>query len=303
MISLKQLHHFWLTAHRGGIQRAAEASGLAPQTISAQIAALENHLGRPLFERQGRRLVLTPAGELTLQYADEILRLTEALEQALASDRPTLRLKVGLLDSVPKAIAAYLLAPLRALEQPVTLHVSEERFAQLLGALATGALDLILSDIPPAADPALPLFSQCLLDTPVAWYGAPRWGPGPVTWSDLTHIPLLLPAAPTHARVTLLAQLQAHGVTPTIAGEFADTALLVEMARLGDGIFTAPELLSDALCQDGRLVPLGNIAELHERYWLISHRRKRHHPAVVQLSQTFRAASVPSSAQPTKETP
>jgi LysR family transcriptional activator of nhaA len=291
MISLKQLHHFWLVAHRGGIQRASEASGLAPQTISAQIAALESHFGKPLFTRQGRRLILTPAGEIALHYADEIFRLTDELEQRLAGDELTLPVRVGLLDSVPKAIAALLLEPLRKLPEPVTLHVSEERFAQLVGALATGTLDLILSDMPPTLDAALPLFSHCLLDVPLAWFGAPRWGPGPITWKDLARVPLLLPITPTHARVTLLAQAQEHHVTPTIAGEFADTALLVEIARMGDGIFTAPKILEAQLCHDGRLLFLGDIPELHERYWLISHRRKRHHPAVAAMSRAFSPSS------------
>lgn len=45
MINYKQLHHFWTVARAGGIVRAAERSGLAPQTLSGQIATLETDLG------------------------------------------------------------------------------------------------------------------------------------------------------------------------------------------------------------------------------------------------------------------
>ena len=48
MLNYKQLHHFWTVARAGGIVRAAERSGLAPQTPSGQIATLETDLGEPV---------------------------------------------------------------------------------------------------------------------------------------------------------------------------------------------------------------------------------------------------------------
>ena len=62
MFNYRQLHHFWNVARAGGLVRAAERSGLAPQTLSGQIAALEATLGVTLFRRQGRRLALTETG-------------------------------------------------------------------------------------------------------------------------------------------------------------------------------------------------------------------------------------------------
>ena len=72
MINYKQLHHFWTVARAGGIVRAAERSGLAPQTLSGQIATLESELGVSLFRRQGRGLALTDTGRVALDYAEEI---------------------------------------------------------------------------------------------------------------------------------------------------------------------------------------------------------------------------------------
>src|SRR5690606_23748990 len=113
MLNYKQLHHFWTVARAGGIVRGSERSGLAPQTLSGQIAALEATLGVSLFRRQGRRLVLTDSGHMALDYAEEIFRLGSELEQALQS-RATGRavpFRVGVADVVPKAIAWLLLAP------------------------------------------------------------------------------------------------------------------------------------------------------------------------------------------------
>ncbi|MDD2873358.1 MAG: LysR family transcriptional regulator, partial [Azoarcus sp.] len=85
MINFKQLHHFWSVARAGGVVRASERTGLAPQTLSGQIAALETTLGVNLFRRQGRRLVLTETGDMVLDYAEEIFRLGTELKDALST--------------------------------------------------------------------------------------------------------------------------------------------------------------------------------------------------------------------------
>ena len=54
MLNYKQLHHYWTAARAGGIVRGAERSGLAPQTLSGQIATLETDLGVSLFKRLGQ---------------------------------------------------------------------------------------------------------------------------------------------------------------------------------------------------------------------------------------------------------
>ena len=68
-------HHlrlFRAVAHEGHLTRASEKLGLQPQTVSAQIRSLEVALNEQLFERSGRRLVLTDIGHLVLRHADDI---------------------------------------------------------------------------------------------------------------------------------------------------------------------------------------------------------------------------------------
>ncbi|MCZ4304469.1 LysR substrate-binding domain-containing protein [Zoogloeaceae bacterium G21618-S1] len=60
---LSQLRAFEAAAHHLNFKRAAEALSVTPAAISHQVRALEAHLGMPLFERQPRQLVLTPAGQ------------------------------------------------------------------------------------------------------------------------------------------------------------------------------------------------------------------------------------------------
>lgn len=65
-LNYHHLYYFWVTARLGSLRAAAQRLHLAPQTMSDQIKLLEERLNHPLFERQGRRLVLTVEGHLHL---------------------------------------------------------------------------------------------------------------------------------------------------------------------------------------------------------------------------------------------
>ncbi|HWA40172.1 MAG TPA: LysR family transcriptional regulator, partial [Gemmatimonadales bacterium] len=72
-LNYHHLHYFWAVAKEGHLSRAAERLRIAPSALSTPIRQLEHQLGQPLFARQGRRLVLTEAGRIALEYADTIV--------------------------------------------------------------------------------------------------------------------------------------------------------------------------------------------------------------------------------------
>jgi DNA-binding transcriptional LysR family regulator len=78
--SLQSLRIFSYTASMGSLSEAAQALGLTQPALSLQIQNLEKHLGFELFERQGRRNVLTPRGQAFLR---KIVPLLEALDRTL----------------------------------------------------------------------------------------------------------------------------------------------------------------------------------------------------------------------------
>lgn len=70
---------FRKVAALGGFTRAAEQLGYTQSTVSTQIQALEEEVGLPLFERSGRRVLLTSAGKRFLRYAEEMMALEERI--------------------------------------------------------------------------------------------------------------------------------------------------------------------------------------------------------------------------------
>ena len=80
-MELKNLRTFQAVVDRGSYQRAAEALGYTQSTVTIHIQQLEEELGLPLFQRTGRRMVLTQTGERFLPQARELLLAADRLAQ------------------------------------------------------------------------------------------------------------------------------------------------------------------------------------------------------------------------------
>ena len=72
-VTLRQLRIFTEVARRLSFARAAEALHLTPPVVTMQVKELEASIGLPLFEREGRQVALTTAGEYLLLYARRVL--------------------------------------------------------------------------------------------------------------------------------------------------------------------------------------------------------------------------------------
>ena len=113
-MELHQLRVFQSAARNGGFTRASEQLHLSQSTVSQHIQQLERELGCALFLRVGKRVLLSEAGDLLLQYAERIFRDVENAQMALRElnslQRGTVRLGVGattLTYRLPKVLGEY----------------------------------------------------------------------------------------------------------------------------------------------------------------------------------------------------
>lgn len=100
-MELKNLRTFQAVVDQGSYQKAAERLGYTQSTITVQIQQLEEELGVPLFERVGRRMALTEAGERVLPQARELLTAADRLLRCGREDRtPSGTLRVNLAETL-----------------------------------------------------------------------------------------------------------------------------------------------------------------------------------------------------------
>jgi LysR family transcriptional activator of nhaA len=288
-LNYHHLLYFWMVAKRGSIAKACEALRLAQPTISGQLRSLEESLGEKLFVRQGRRLVLTDAGQTVYRYADEIFALGSELMDVLKGrprNRP-LPLIVGVSDLIPKLIAYRILEPALSLRGGVQIECYEDTPEKLLLSLSAHELDLVLTDAPAYSAVRVRVFNHLLGSSAVGLFASPPLAnfyrknfP-----DSLTGAPFLLPMRNSAFRQVLDQWFEAHSVRPRILGEFQDTALLTTFGQTGAGIFAAPLAIEREVRKRYRVSRLGDLGMQLTEYYAISAERKIKHPAATVIAE------------------
>lgn len=282
-MNFRHLYYFWVVAKEGGVTRAADRLGLAIQTISTQLAQLEQSIGKSLFNQQGRKLVLTEAGRLALAYADQIFLLGEQMQEALGeADSARTRLTVGISDSLPKLTAFRLLETTMHLPSPVRLVCYEDHFDALLAELALHKLDVVLTDRAVRSGTTLRVFSHLLFESATIVVGSPSLAAVYVEGFPqcLEGAPFLLPTRNNALRGRIDEWFELHMVRPDVVGEFEDNALLTTFGRRGAGLFFAPAALAGDILEQFGAVLVGQVPQVREQVFAISNERKIKHPAV-----------------------
>jgi LysR family transcriptional activator of nhaA len=292
-LNFHHLFYFWRIAREGGLSRAAEQLHVTHSTLSAQLRALEDFFGGALFERRGRRLLLTPLGEETASYADDIFRLgSELTDVARGRSEPRkLALRVGIVSSMPKSVAYRLLHPGTAAPGYGSLVARQDRFERLLDELASGRLHLVLSDTAPPEAGAQRVYAHLLGESGILLYGTPRLARKyrAAFPSSLDGAPLLLPTPQSTLRRLLDRWFVDRGLRPDIAGEFDDSGLMRVAGVHGLGLLPIREALRAEVEESSDVELVGRFDGVIERYYVVSLERRVRHPAVSALIEEARS--------------
>ncbi len=285
MINFKHLRYFQAVAHAGQLVRAAESLNLSQSALSTQVRQLEERLGHQLFERKGRSLILTEAGRVTLDYADEIFAVGEALVSTLNSRISTTRrsLRVGALATLSRNFQDDLLQPVLAAGD-VQLVLQSGLMDELIVALTAHNLDLVLANYQPEPSVDQTWTSHRLAEQTVSLVGhASRVGEGRSLKGLLETEPLILPSRRSGIRSGFDALMFQMGIQPTIAAEVDDMAMLRLLARADAGLAVAPPIVVRDELSTGRLVEGATLPGLTEAFYAITVERRFANPLVAEL--------------------
>lgn len=281
-LNYHHLFYFWMIVQEGGVARAGERLRLSHSTLSAQLRMLEDSLEGQLFERRGRRLVLTPFGAEVAGYAGDIFRLGTELVELARSGAHGRRspLKVGVVGTMPRSIAHGLLEPGLRVEERGPLSVRQDTLSRLVEELGAGRLHVVLSDALPDT-PGVRLHRRLLGETAILLYGtkdlARRYRPD--FPASLQGAPMLLPGAGALRRA-IDRWLAERDIRVHVEGEIDDAALLRVIGSRGLGLFPVRAALRAEMKRIAGTAFVGPVEGVRERYYALSLDRRIHHPAV-----------------------
>ena len=291
-LNLKHLRYFWSVATHGSIAKAAEILFITPQTISGQISDLEKQVGKKLFKREGRNLVMTDTGQLVFSYADEMFRLGNELQDVLAGHTPgsSITLKVGIAMVVPKLLTYRVLEPVLHMKEQVRLICNEAPLVDLLADLSVHKLDVVLADSPTSPVLNIRAYNHELGQSGITFYSRPE-----LADSYRENFPesldgekILMPSHGSHLRRSLETWFERKDINPMVVAEFEDRALMKAFGEAGAGVFTTPTAVKEDVLQKYGVEIIGETDEISERFFLISAERHIKNPAVSLITETAR---------------
>lgn len=256
VIEPKRLPYLLAIARTGGVLAAADEMRLTPSAVSQQLARLEKEVGQSLVRRTPRGSVLTDAGRLLVEAAEEVERTLNLAEAAMAEAGTGLvgLVRLGGFQSFLTAIVAPNLAAWRSRYPGLRFELLEADEADLMRTLKAGELDVVAVELDAGqADRALPprMTEVPLLDEPWRLVAPARSVVG-IDTIDLGRIGLpWLGVQSTAASARALRRVRrAVGGSEASIHEYANVQTAMALVAAGEGVTLVPSLALHGISQE-----------------------------------------------------
>ncbi|MBA8878708.1 LysR substrate-binding domain-containing protein [Phyllobacterium myrsinacearum] len=226
IFDLDVLRTFTTGVDLGNFAKAADKLGRSTSAVSAQLKKLEQQAGTPIFQKSGRGLALTDAGETMLAYARRLLDLNDEAASAIHGIELEGWVRLGLQEDFGETLLPNILGQFARAHPKVRIEARVARNAELIERVTSGRLDLAL-----AWNNSAPLpNSERVMEVPMCWVGPVNPN---LIWhrSDGEPLPLAALEAPCLLRTAAINALDRAGIawrlafiSPSLGGLWAATA-------------------------------------------------------------------------------
>lgn len=284
-LNYNHLRYFWSVAHEGNLTRAAEKLNISQSALSVQIQKLEQQLEQKLFERRGKRLHLTEAGSVALDYADAIFTAGEELIGTFSKQRISERtdLRIGALATLSRNFQIQFVKPLLARDD-VHVEIESGKLDVLFDRLQSHQIDVLLTNALPSRDSRSNWTAHLIDEQPVGLIGHPEQAQKELSLGTaLVSAPLVLPSGENSIRNGYDALIERLGISPTIAAEADDMAMLRLLACNQAGLAVIPPIVVRDELINGVLVEMMQLPGLVESFHAVTLTRRFPHPLLKEI--------------------
>ncbi len=274
----RNLVTFLRVAELQNFTQAANALGYAQSTVTFHIQSLEEELGVVLFDRIGKRVSLTMAGEYLISYANDIMHLESAIRD-LNKNLETLpgTLRIGVVESLLSVYAGRIVEGYRELHPQIALEIQSGSSPELMELLRENNVDLILFMGRRIVEPHF--VRDLIRPADVSFVTAassPLAKKKTVKFSDLIREPLILPEKSSLYR-KMAEEVAAHFdcmLEPAV--QINSTAVILRLLKRGLGVSFLPDYLTRPGVQAGELALLPVESWAPQEYFiqLLHHKNK-----------------------------
>jgi DNA-binding transcriptional LysR family regulator len=243
-VELRQLRTFQTVARLMNFNRAADTLNYAQSTVSAQIKLLEEELGVSLFDRLGKRIVITEAGQKLMRYAQKMIDIErETLTEISNSETLIGSISVRAPQTVGTYLLPSVLQQFKSRYPRVGFDVSSCAFFSLGQELRSGIIDVafLLAESISSSD----LTAEIVRIEPLIFVSDPDHlftKSAGITFRDLNGQSIFLPKHDCSYKMQFEELLTAENVSPSVVMEFNSIEAIKQCVIKGLGITLIPEI-------------------------------------------------------------
>ncbi|MFM2006514.1 MAG: hypothetical protein RLZZ09_2169 [Pseudomonadota bacterium] len=296
-LNYHHLRYFWMIANEGHLTRAAERLHVSQSALSIQLRQLEESLGQSLFTREGKRLLLTEAGRIALDYSNAIFRSGDELISLMHGQAARRQLvRIGAVATLSRNFQMELVRPLLDRED-IELILRSGSLPELLRQLHTHTIDLVLSNRPVPRDAEANWHCHLVDEQPVSLVGRSISESTPFRFpEDLSDTSLLLPSIESEIRTAFDFLLEQAEIRPRVIAEVDDMAMLRLLARDSGHLALVPPVVVLDELRSGALSERCRIPDLRERFYAIIPRRRFPNAIIRELLEPLLSHSIDGEA-------
>ncbi|MCK7460533.1 LysR family transcriptional regulator [Idiomarina aminovorans] len=287
-MNYKHLFYFWHVAESGHLTQTAQKLHVSQSALSAQIKQLEEWLGTPLFERQGRQLVLTQAGYIARQYANRIFHegesLVKQLKQGMGGN--DLVIRIGHASTMSRNFVEAFISDL-VHQQEVQYRLHSMTPDQLFNELANHQIDLALANTNVRGSDKQLWQSRLLARQPVSVIGPPERDIEHLKDASLRNQNWVLPPENMPQRAAFDMLSAEYNWQPRVLAEADDMAMLRLLARDTGALAVIPDVVVRDELNSGQLNRYLTLPNVFEHFYAITLKRPFEHPMVARLLKRF----------------
>lgn len=254
-----QLASFLEVAKLSSFSRAAEKIYRTQPAISAQVRLLEQECGEKLFDRSGKKVLLTPAGEILRRYAEKLLDMQKEALQAIAelNQTPRGKLYIGCNEATCLYVLPKTFAKFKQLYPLVQISIYRNFSHKILQKVQEGAVDMGIVTLPQSANnmEVIPVFRDDVQAVVPKNHALAK--KRSVTIEEVANYPLILPKT-GHTRVVMDRLLRDHRDRIQISMELASVETIKKFVGAGLGISLISRTYAQAEVAAGvlKLIPV-----------------------------------------------
>lgn len=295
MLDVRRLTLLRELALRGTIASVAAALHLTPSAVSQQLSQLEREAGVPLLRKAGRRLQLTPQGEILVRRTEEVLTTLEAADTELAASlsQATGVIRVAIFQSVALALLPDALDVLEREHPSLTVVVTQREPETALHETFARDFDLVIAEeYPDHAAPQLAGLDRVPLTTDAIRLAVPPTGIGHLAVRDIRDArdaPWVMEPYGAASRHWAEQACRRAGFEPQVRFETADLQAHVRLIQTGHAVALLPDLIWQGMRPSVELRALAG--EPRRSVFTATRSASAAHPAVVAVRDALARAA------------